>query len=405
MAMMEDQTEQILWGLLENERYIGATISKSPHRKLMRPRCGSPDEYTTEKTEPLPAPNIPPLPPPTSPRRPAAVHFAAAPSPQYSLPEVPMPPPTPKPAEPPPPSPREIAEATQREQFSRVLFDLEGDLRNRRGIRTTIGYGDWMPPPPSYQPQYTVDTRPVEIYRWHPVGTAPPPYQPPPQQPSSLASPAAAPTPSSSSHRVADLNIPPGGYDGPWLPRWQPAPSREAVSEATERLLSVEAHIHFARRATRKALRTWAFGEDRRPMMRRLRAAVRHWKHRVIIRAMATWCTIAFGAVVRENKVDARVRTMRLEALRSAMVAWRLELLRGARTRLKDAFDNRLKGNTRGALYSWRETLQEERNDFEIALLLTHTFRRWMLLVQTAVLSRLLLKDSAERIEAELNSL
>ena len=96
---------------------------------------------------------------------------------------------------------------------------------------------------------------------------------------------------------------------------------------------------------------------------------------------------------------------MRLEALRSAMVAWRLELLRGARTRLKDAFDNRLKGNTRGALYSWRETLQEERNDFEIALLLTHTFRRWMLLVQTAVLSRLLLKDSAERIEAELNSL
>ena len=59
MAMMEDQTEQILWGLLENERYIGATVSKSPHRKLMRPRCGSPDEYTTEKTEPLPAPNIP----------------------------------------------------------------------------------------------------------------------------------------------------------------------------------------------------------------------------------------------------------------------------------------------------------------------------------------------------------
>ena len=57
------------------------------------------------------------------------------------------------------------------------------------------------------------------------------------------------------------------------------------MEEATERLLAVEAHILYARRATARALRTWAFGEDRRPMDRKLRVASRHWRAHTLDRA------------------------------------------------------------------------------------------------------------------------
>ena len=49
---MRDQTpeEEILWHLLEHERYAGgATLSSSPERKIERDLMGLPDQYSTKK--------------------------------------------------------------------------------------------------------------------------------------------------------------------------------------------------------------------------------------------------------------------------------------------------------------------------------------------------------------------
>ena len=51
------------------------------------------------------------------------------------------------------------------------------------------------------------------------------------------------------------------------MPRWQPVPHRVEVDEATERLRALEAQILFGRTSARRALRTWAYGDDERPMV------------------------------------------------------------------------------------------------------------------------------------------
>ena len=112
-------SEDILWSLLENEKYRGATLTRSPERVVTRGLFS--DMYETER---VPREEVP-MPIPISSPRPRQTRFAVPPSPAYSpaysLPEVHHSPP-------PAPTPRELSEATQREQFSRALSDLETDF-------------------------------------------------------------------------------------------------------------------------------------------------------------------------------------------------------------------------------------------------------------------------------------
>jgi hypothetical protein len=411
-------TEDLLWSLLRSETYAGATHSRSPERTVRRAVVGSasPDDIHTEAIGDTDSDDddddwLPRPPPVASPRRQA--RFAVPPSPAYSIPDAP-------PARRVERSPRELAEVTLRDRFSRVLGDLERDLV-AAGVRRKEAPRSGVEAPPAQHRRFHLYDDPTRhadtwIYRWHPYAMPAPPAfghdvnslrRPPTGAPAAPPIPAAPPLSVASSaaarhddvagepHAAADM------LDGPWLPRWQPAPSRDAVAEATERLLFVEADLLFARRATRTALRTWAFGEDRRPMVRRMRAALRHWSNRGLSCAWATWRSHAVSRAARHRHIAARMLTARASALHNAWVALRLETLRIGRSRLRAACTVRLHSRLQRALRTWRAALQVRRGDLEAALLLTHTFRKWTLMVQTAMLSRLMLREAF----AELGSL
>ena len=368
--------DEILWSLLENETHFGATLSKSPERTVRRPLLGSPEQYATDQ---LHVNERPPQPIFSSPLRRA--RFAPSP-----------PPPPPPPPQPPPPHllipwpqkpdplPHPVDDPL-RTRFSRVLADLELDLAN--GVRRA--HAD--------ESTDTIPPRHSEIdgdYKWIPqaadAGTWPP--DPPP--------PFASPTTTRESAH-ANSCVP-----GPWLPRWQPAPSRAAVEEATDRLLAVEAHIFNARRATRRALRVWAFGEDRRPTDRRVRAAMLHWGHGALGRAWSGWCAEARRRSSRGQRVLNRLRSWRVDSLRDAWFAWRLDRLRDVRARLTASVEARLHDRTRDALRGWRDGVLEHDASLEATLIMMHTFRRWTLLAQTAAISRSLLREQLEAIDDEL---
>ena len=140
--------------------------------------------------------------------------------------------------------------------------------------------------------------------------------------------------------------------------------------------MAVEAHIHFARRAARKALRTWALGEDRRPMIRKLRAAANHWGQRARAEAWTVWSEHRASGSSLHQRVARQLRLWRSDKLRVAWLAWRLERMRGVRDRLRETMQSRLQSRTKIALVRWSETLHQERTDLEAALLLTRIFRR-----------------------------
>ena len=127
-------------------------------------------------------------------------------------------------------------------------------------------------------------------------------------------------------------------------------------------------------------------------MVRRLRAAARHWGQRGLSCAWVAWREHAARSATRQRGVTARLRNRRLDLLRDAWLAWGLERIRGVRERLTAAADLRLRGGSQRALDRWRVALRTRRDDLEAALVCAQVFRRWMLLAQTAVLSRLLLR-------------
>ena len=384
--------DEILWSLLENETYYGATLSKSPERTVRRPLLGSPEQYATDQLHV----NEPPPPYSHSPLRRA--RFAVAPSPSSYPPPPPPPPPPPlrhslplKPT----PLPHPVDDPL-RTRFSRVLTDLELDLANgiRRARDGTQDSSDTNPP------------RHAWIYSWAPE----PPTRLPWEAADAGAWPSDPPPPfaSPASSKAAPVDAPRDGADtnsrmpGPWLPRWQPAPSRTAVEEATDRLLALEAHIMYARRATRRALRVWAFGEDWRPTDRRVRAAMLHWGKGALGRAWSGWCAEARRRSSRGQRVLNRLRSWRVDSLRDAWFAWRLDRLRDVRARLTASVEARLHDRTRDALRGWRDGVLEHDASLEATLIMMHTFRRWTLLAQTAVISRSLLREQLEAIDDEL---
>ena len=367
--------DEILWHLLENERYAGATVSSTPERKLHRRLLAgtSPNDYRTERifVEEEEEPDL------LSPRR---ARFA--PSPYYNFPA------SPAPAPPQPPSPQKLAAAAQRERFSRVLTDLELDLGGRVQRGGWAGRrGQEVTAPHQPDPLSRADSW---IYGWHPYASDPPP----------------AYFDSPSRHRAAvPMAQGEAGENylrGPWLPGWQPAPSRAAVEEATDRLLAAEAHTLYALRAQHKALRIWAFGDDPRTRMRVLRAAMRHWGDRKLSQAWMEWRDHTQRHGSRHRRLAARIKGWRVDALRGAWFALRLDRMRGVRMRLMAAVEARLQGATRYALDRWSVRVYAQRRRLEAALILTNCFRRWMLMVQTAMLSSLLERNALLQLDAEL---
>ena len=387
------EEESILWHLLEHEKYSGSTKSSSPERTINRSLFGAPQEY-----EAIAKPGG------ASPRRRVAWQKVesspTAPSPQYNYPDwiASIPPPRPRASAPPTPPERTVrsmAEEKLRQQFSTHLGDIERDWWSKSRLSSTHIYG-WQPASatsasaPAREPlssSFSSGAAPSAAASSGATAAAP------------SASMAAAPSAS-----TAEASGPPApAVEGPWLPRWQPAPSRRAVSEATDRLYGLEGDLHFARVATGRAVRIWVYAEDRRPMVRKLRAAARHWTLRALGGAWVRWRAEATALRRLRTPVSYHLARKRAAAVRGAWLAWRLEILRWKRGWLGDAFAKRLQSDAAHAFWHWKATLAGERAELERALQLSLIFRRWALLRETQMMTRLMLRDALVSMDAELS--
>ena len=81
----------------------------------------------------------------------------------------------------------------------------------------------------------------------------------------------------------------------------------------------------------------------------------------------------------------------------------RLEILRWKRGWLGDAFAKRLQSDAAHAFWHWKATLAGERAELERALQLSLIFRRWALLRETQMMTRLMLRDALVSMDAELS--
>ena len=125
----------------------------------------------------------------------------------------------------------------------------------------------------------------------------------------------------------------------------------------------------FQRVESRKALRTWALSEDRRPAVRMQRVAVRAWSTSSKRAAWRPWAAAAQGWARRALAVHGLRERKRAEALRRAWAAWRFERLRGLRARLEGSVDERRALGKRQLLKRWHGTLTARGDAFEAALL------------------------------------
>ena len=170
-SLMRDQTpeEEILWHLLEHERYAGgATLSSSPERKIERDLMGLPDQYSTKKVAGAPDDEGHEYEDEREASSVRTSRFAMPPSPGY-LPDISAylaaaaaaqpPPPVPK------PTPREMAQATLRQRFTTRLADLERDLGGG-GVRVAGLRGPPLPAPPP--PHNSTAAADLWIYGWKP---------------------------------------------------------------------------------------------------------------------------------------------------------------------------------------------------------------------------------------------
>ena len=187
------------------------------------------------------------------------------------------------------------------------------------------------------------------------------------------------------------------------MPRWQPAPRRVEVEAATDRLLAIEAQIWFGRTAARRALRMWAYGEDERPMVRRLATATAHWSSRAIQRVWAVWHQQAQHGATCARRLNAVLGRGRSERLQDAWRVWWCMRARAVCDRLGLSEASRLSKRREVLFDRWRSATSHHNKEFADLLLKATVFRRWALMHQTAPLSRSIFRDQLETIEIELS--
>ena len=190
--------------------------------------------------------------------------------------------------------------------------------------------------------------------------------------------------------------------EGPWLPRWQPAPRRAEVDAATDRLRDLEAQILFGRTAARRALHRWACGDDERPMVHRLKTAAAFWSGRELPLAWSLWRAASSASSTRCRKIAQKLREDGARRKRDALLALRFVCLKTVIGRLAGAVETRLARSLEARLAQWRALVEQRRRIQEEMLLKALIFRRWMLMRQTAMLTTLLLRDQMASVEAEL---
>ena len=138
-------------------------------------------------------------------------------------------------------------------------------------------------------------------------------------------------------------------------------------------------------------------------MVRKLRAASRHWVLRALGLAWVRWVAESTGRRRRRVPLLLYLAQRRTGQMRGAWLAWRLEIFRFKRDWLGSAFARRLQSDAAHAFRHWREVLAAERDTLDTTLTTALVFRRWSLLRQTQMLTRLLLRDALSSMDAELS--
>ena len=189
--------------------------------------------------------------------------------------------------------------------------------------------------------------------------------------------------------------------DGPWLPRWQPQPSREDVEEAMDKLYTAEAHLHLARVEPLGAPHVGSIG---RFAACEAHAAVglRMWSQRAARAAWATWAGETAAWALSRTQSAQPARSQAGSGAPLWLDCMRLERLRGMRARLEFSLDDHKTQGKRQLLRRWRENLAASRDLHDATLIKSMTFRRWLLLLQTRRLGARMTRESLAKLDDEL---
>ena len=137
----------------------------------------------------------------------------------------------------------------------------------------------------------------------------------------------------------------------------------------------------------------------RRPWQQRRREdATRTVPTAVLLRGMAGRGT---GSVIQHIR-DLIESFEHVRLMREAWFSLRIEGLRFKRDRLSHALARRGETDAADAFLRWKRTLADERAALSTNLTTALIFRRWSLLRQTQMLTRLLVQDALKAVESEL---
>lgn len=157
------------------------------------------------------------------------------------------------------------------------------------------------------------------------------------------------------------------------------------------------------RNAARNALRQWAEeGTDQRPMMQMLQTATLHWNEKGFVRLLHAWRHEARARAYLTRHVAERRVARRLAILREGMHAWKLLRLGVVRRRLAEHARARVAAAVPSSFVYWARLVHSERRLLEDLQVKASIFRRWVLLLQTTMLSRLILREQLHSFCVEL---
>ena len=157
------------------------------------------------------------------------------------------------------------------------------------------------------------------------------------------------------------------------------------------------------RNAARNALRQWAEeGTDQRPMVQMLKTATLHWNQRGFVKLVRAWRHEARARAYLTRLVAERRVARRLASLREGMRVWKLQRLGVVRRRLAERASARVAAAVPSTFVYWARLVHAERRLLEDLQVKASIFRRWVLLLQTTMLSRLMLREQLQSFCVEL---
>ncbi len=198
-----------------------------------------------------------------------------------------------------------------------------------------------------------------------------------------------------------------GFDDGVRLPAWQAAPSRREVGACLETLRAFDAFLLFRSTELRRAALRWRRGArdgtiDSRPMVQRLKIALARWTHTALARATVSWSEGAARWAARRRRLRHALSCFDARMLSRGLMLMRLHRLRVLASRMEAMREYHERRVASAVLRGWRVLVVSRRRRLEETTLKTVVFRRWLLHLQTALLTRLLVRDQMAVISREL---